>query len=113
MAGWTDNFRVVLGTATKKTDIDTVAANAEWDRVGTNVDHDVGLTTNTGKHKMRIAAPMHMQVNGATTWTMGWWRSAGGTFMLCVATGNYSSFTRLQAKYYLKMSNATDGSPTH
>lgn len=110
---WTDNFRVTVGAATKKTDLDTVAANVEWVRVGNAVDHDVTTTTKTGHHKFKNTSPLHMLANGATTWSMGFWKSAGATFYLLIATGNYSSFTRLQAKYYIRLLNGTDGSPTH
>jgi hypothetical protein len=105
---YTDSLSVVLGTSTKKSSYDDVADNTDFIRDYLDIDHSFDITTATGDHKMRTTAPMHMEVDGSTVWSMGWWQAADGSWWLLVNTADAASFTRTDAEMYIRCGDIRD-----
>ena len=61
---YTSAFAVVIGAATKKTDVDSISTNADYLQTLDNVEHNFHVSTGTGKHKAINA--LDVSVGGAT-----------------------------------------------
>jgi len=57
---YTSAYAVVVGAATKKTDIDGISTNTDYLQTLANVDHDFHVSTGTGYHKASHTAPVHL-----------------------------------------------------
>jgi hypothetical protein len=62
----------------------------------------------TAGHEMHISAPMRVQVDGSTIWTMGWWQAGNGQWFLLVNTADVTSFTRADAEFYIPTGDIAD-----
>jgi len=105
---FTDALRVTIGNATKKTDIDNVAINTEFNRETSDQDHDFDISTGSGDHKQRVGEPMHIQVDASTTWTMGFWQASNGSWWLLINTADAASFDRADAEMYVPLGDIRD-----
>lgn len=68
---YTAAFAVVIGAATKKTDVDSISTNADYTYTLANVNHNHHVSTGTGYHKAAHDAPTHYY-NG-TNYVVEWW----------------------------------------
>lgn len=57
---YTSAYAVVVGAATKKTDIDGISVNTDYLQTLANVDHNFHVSTGTGYHKASHSAPLHL-----------------------------------------------------
>ena len=108
MAGFTDGITVSVGDAILASHPNALADNTEFNREAADQDHDFDISTGTGDHKVRIGEPMHMQVDGSTTWTMGWWEDSAGAWWWLVNTADVTSFVRADADLYIPTGDITD-----
>lgn len=67
---YTSAFAVVIGAATKKTDVDSISTNTDYLQVLSDVDHNFNVSTGTGYHKASHSAPVHFYngTNFASMW---------------------------------------------
>lgn len=68
---YTSAFAVVIGAATKKTDVDSISTNTDYLQTLDNVDHNIHVSTGTGYHKASHGSPTHFY-NG-TNYVVEWW----------------------------------------
>jgi len=68
----------------------------------------LGALSVTAGHEMHISAPMRVQVDASTVWTMGWWEAGNGQWFLLVNTADVTSFVRADAEFYIPTGDIAD-----
>ena len=108
MPTFTNSMSVSVGDAVKASQHNSLADNTEFNRETADVDHDFDISTGDGHHRMAISAPLHVNVDGSTTWSLGFWQDSGGAWWLLINTASVSSFTRGDADAYVPLGDIAD-----